>query len=113
MTISIWYTTISIHRIPNRYPISHIVIHVDISLTSHLPYRYPILISHIDIRSYLVTLDLTDIARHIMDTHVETPMLNARFLSKRASSHVASNICFQALSGGGPDRGFERRRHRV
>jgi len=39
----------SIYRIPNRYPIFHIDITIDISLMSDLPYRSPISISHIDL----------------------------------------------------------------
>jgi len=37
--------TKSIYRNPNRYPISRIEIHIDISLMSDLPYRSPISIS--------------------------------------------------------------------
>jgi len=42
---------ILIYRILNRYPISHIDIHIAIDLMSDLPHRYPIPISHIDIGS--------------------------------------------------------------
>jgi hypothetical protein len=42
------------YRIPHRYPTFHIDTHIDISLISDIPYRYPISIS----RSYLVTLVL-------------------------------------------------------
>ena len=48
MTISIWWMSISIYHMPYRYPIFHIDTHIDISLISDIPYRYPISISHID-----------------------------------------------------------------
>jgi len=45
MTISIWWITKSIYRIPYRYAISHIDIHMDIALMSDLLYRSHISIS--------------------------------------------------------------------
>jgi len=56
-TISTWWMPISTYHIQNRLTMFHIDNPIDNSLTSDLPYRSSISISHLDIGSYLVTLN--------------------------------------------------------